>query len=233
MPSSHQDSAWKERLSPSLRSFKRRYSVQNVRPQMGDRTCSTSTSRGTELARHRHGIRPIQLLSCAKGRSDMHSKAAFHLRKRVLGVCLALLSISFTVRTYAQSPANSLPAGTGRDLVAAACTQCHGLKMIVALRDGPAGWKHFVDDMILRGAQLTPQEADSVTQYLSKNFGPGTSPMQSGLKSEPLPSGDGEKLVESHCALCHDLGRITNVATPAEVLTMASYLAAHFGKKSD
>lgn len=185
----------------------------------------------------------------------MHSKAAFHFRKHLLGVCLALLSISFTVRTYAQSPANSLPAGTGRDLVAAACTQCHGLKMIVALRDGPVGWKHFVDDMILRGAQLTPQEADSVTQYLSKNFGPGTSPMQSGLKSEPLPSGDGEKLVESHCALCHDLGRITtvgrskeewnntvgnmmaragtNVATPAEVLTMASYLAAHFGKKSD
>ena len=185
----------------------------------------------------------------------MRSKAAFHFRKYLLGMHLAFLSISLTVPTYAQSPANSLPPGTGRDLVATACTQCHGLRLIVSLRDGPVGWKHFVDDMILRGAQLTPQEADSVTQYLAKNFGPGTSPMQSGLKSEALPSGDGEKLVGSHCALCHDLGRITtvgrskeewnntvgnmmaragtNVASQQEILTMASYLTTNFGKKSD
>jgi cytochrome c5 len=166
---------------------------------------------------------------------------------------LAVLSAGFIATASAQSPANALPAGPGRDVVAVACTQCHGLKLIMSLRDGPVGWKHFVDDMILRGAQLTPQEADTVAQYLSKTFGPGISPMQSGLKSEPLPAGDGEKLVESHCALCHDLGRITtvgrskdewnntvgnmmaragtNVATQEEILTMASYLAANFGKK--
>lgn len=112
-----------------------------------------------------------------------------------------------------------------------------------------------MDEMILRGAQLNPQEADTVTQYLSKNFGPGTSPMQSGLKTDPLPAGDGQKLVESHCQLCHDLGRITtvarskdewngtvssmmaragtNVATQQEVLTMATYLANNFGKKAN
>jgi cytochrome c5 len=166
---------------------------------------------------------------------------------------LAIVFISLAAPIYAQSPANALPAGTGRDLVAVACTQCHGLKLIMALRDGPVGWRHFVDDMILRGAQLNPEEADTVAQYLSKNFGPGTSPMQSGVKTEPLPPGDGEKLVESHCVLCHDLGRITTVArskeewnntvgnmmtragtkvaTQEEILTMASYLAAHFGKK--
>ena len=183
----------------------------------------------------------------------MGANAASNFRTHLLrfGV-LAVVSIGFIGPMHAQSPANALPAGTGRDVVAVACTQCHGLKLIVALRDGPVGWKHFVDDMILRGAQLTPQEADTVAQYLAKSFGPGTSPMQSGLKTEPLPAGDGEKLVESHCALCHDLGRITtvtrskeewnntvgnmmaragtNVATQDEVLTMASYLAAHFGK---
>jgi cytochrome c5 len=191
-------------------------------------------------------------------RSNTASRFLAHLSR---SYALAILSIGltapifFVTPIYAQSPANALPAGNGKDLVAVACTQCHGLKMIVALRDGPAGWKRFVDDMILRGAQLTPQEADTVAQYLSKSFGPGTSPMQSGLKSEPLPAGDGEKLVESHCALCHDLGRITtvarskdewnntvsnmmtragtNVASQDEVLTMASYLVAHFGKKSD
>lgn len=186
----------------------------------------------------------------------MRSNAATRLWPRLSRLCaLAMFSICLTAPSYAQAPANNLPAGNGRDLVSLACTQCHGLKLVMALRDGPVGWKHFVDDMILRGAQLTPPEADTVAQYLSRNFGPGTSPMQSGLKSDPLPAGDGEKLVESHCALCHDLGRITtvtrskeewngtvnnmmtragtNVATQDEILTMAAYLAAHFGRKSN
>jgi cytochrome c5 len=179
-------------------------------------------------------------------------------RTHLLWLCLlAAASSGFVagVRAQTQAQANALPAGNGRDLVAVACTQCHGLRLIVALRDGPVGWRHFVDDMILRGAQLNSQEADTVAQYLAKGFGPGTSPMQSGLKSEALPTGDGQKLVESHCALCHDLGRITtvqrskeewnntvsnmmaragtNVATQAEILTMASYLAANFGKRSN
>lgn len=184
----------------------------------------------------------------------MRSEHLSGFRTHLSRLCvLATLFIGFVAAASAQSPANALPAGPGRDVVAVACTQCHGLKLIMSLRDGPVGWKHFVDDMILRGAQLTPQEADTVAQYLSKTFGPGTSPMQSGLKSEPLPAGDGEKLVESHCALCHDLGRITtvgrskdewnntvgnmmaragtNVATQEEILMMASYLAANFGKK--
>lgn len=179
-------------------------------------------------------------------------------RMCLVALCvLAVSAVAFLAPIHAQSqsPANNLPAGNGKDIVAVACTQCHGLKLIVALRDGPVGWKHFVDDMVLRGAQLTPQEADTAAQYLAKNFGPGTSPMQSGLKTEALPAGDGQKLVESHCALCHDLGRVTtitrgkdewsmtvsnmmaragtNVASQREILIMASYLANNFGRKSN
>lgn len=188
----------------------------------------------------------------------MRSDRVPRFRAYVVRLCaLAVLAVGSIAPTHAQSqsPANTLPAGNGKDIVAVACTQCHGLKLIVALRDGPVGWKHFVDDMVLRGAQLSPQEADTVSQYLATNFGPGTSPMQSGLKTEALPAGDGQKLVESHCALCHDLGRITtvgrskdewnntvgnmmaragtNVATQQEISTMASYLASNFGKKSN
>jgi cytochrome c5 len=53
----------------------------------------------------------------------------------------------------AQTP---LPQGEGRDLVAVACTQCHALTPIVSPRNGPAGWRHFVYSMVLRGAQLRP-----------------------------------------------------------------------------
>jgi cytochrome c5 len=190
-------------------------------------------------------------------RSEQQPAFWAHLsRLCVLAVLSTLFLAAFCAPpTRAQTPANNLPAGPGKDIVATACTQCHGLKLIVALRDGPVGWKRFVNDMILRGAQLTPEEADTVSQYLAKNFGPGTSPMQSGLNSQPLPAGNGQTLVQSHCALCHDLGRITtvsrskeewnntvsnmmaragnNVASQEEVLTMTSYLAANFGKKSN
>jgi len=156
-------------------------------------------------------------------------------------------------RLHAQAPRPALPPGDGRDLVAVACTQCHGLAMITTLRDGPAGWKYTVQEMVLRGAQLLPEEADTVVQYLSKNFGPGTSPMQSGVKGPPLPEGAGKQLVETRCTLCHDLGKVTAAARskeewdrivknmaargltarPEEINTITSYLTAQFGKKAE
>jgi len=69
--------------------------------------------------------------------------------------------------------ASALPPGEGRELVATACSQCHTLNVIMAGRDGPVGWKKHVYNMVLRGAQLTPREADTVIQYLITNFGPG------------------------------------------------------------
>jgi len=157
---------------------------------------------------------------------------------------------------YGQAPAagagNGLPAGDGREFVAVACSQCHGLKTIMALRDGPVGWKILVDDMILRGAQLDPQEATTAIQYLSKNFGPAAGPMQVGKgEGQPLPSGPGQELVQTHCTVCHDLSRVTGskrsneewsvtvngmmakvsgMATPNEIDTMTAYLAGQFGK---
>lgn len=154
----------------------------------------------------------------------------------------------------AAAPANGLPAGDGRDLVAVACSQCHALRTITALRDGSVGWKILVDDMILRGAQLGPQEAATAIQYLARNFGPAAGPMQVGKgETQPLPSGPGQDLIQTHCTLCHDLSRVTGskrskqewnytvtgmmskvsgMATPKEIETMSSYLAAQFGKNA-
>lgn len=147
---------------------------------------------------------------------------------------------------------SALPPGDGKDLVAVACTQCHVLRPILILRDGSAGWKRAVQEMILRGAQLQPQEADTVIQYLAKNFGPGSSPMQSGI-TVSLPAGAGKELVESRCTLCHDLGRVATskrskvewegtvkdmvergpAASPEQMQSIISYLTAQFGKEAD
>ena len=164
-------------------------------------------------------------------------------RLGVFGTAAALALLA-TTQANAQGP---LPQGEGRDLVAVACTQCHALAHILAGREGPAGWKRHVHNMVLRGAQLSPTEAETVIRYLAANFGPGAAPP--GKVAVTLPAGAGKELVETRCTLCHDLERVAVVkrprqhwpaivanmvargatATPEEAGTIATYLAAQFG----
>jgi len=145
--------------------------------------------------------------------------------------------------------AASLPAGEGRDLVATACSQCHALSIIAAMRNGAPGWKRHVYNMVLRGAQLTPGEADTVIRYLTDNFGPAPA-ANANAAAVALPAGPGKELTESRCGVCHDLQRIVAVkrekrdwdgivagmyerfgtSAPDEAQTIAAYLAAQFGR---
>jgi len=166
-------------------------------------------------------------------------------------VGFAALSLAAAAPLHAQT-APGLPPGEGRDLVATACTQCHGLNTIMAIRDGSAGWRQFVNYMILKGAQVTERETDTIIQYLTANFGPGSPPAAGAAPATlaPLPSGAGKELVEARCVTCHDLlrvvaskrqkpdwdGIVANMidrgatATPQERQTIVSYLAAQFGE---
>jgi cytochrome c5 len=145
-------------------------------------------------------------------------------------------------------PANALPPGDGRDLVATACTQCHALTVILAMRDGPIGWKRHVHHMVLRGAQLSPREAETVLAYLDANFGPGQ--RMPPAKPVTLPAGPGKELVETRCTLCHDLERVTaakrhkgewdsvvanmlerfGLQAPDEARAISAYLGANYGQ---
>lgn len=145
-------------------------------------------------------------------------------------------------------PANALPPGDGRDIVATACTQCHPLTVILAMRDGPIGWKRHVYTMVMKGAQLTPHEADTVLAYLDTNFGPGQ--RMPPAKPVALPAGPGKELVETRCTLCHDLERVTaakrdkrewesvvanmlgrfGLSAPDEARAISAYLATNYGQ---
>jgi len=163
---------------------------------------------------------------------------------------LGLFGAAAALALVATTPVNAqgaLPQGEGRDLVAVACTQCHALAPILVGREGVAGWRRHVHNMVLRGAQLTPSEADTVIRYLSTHFGPGNAPP--AKVAITLPAGTGKELVETRCVACHDLERVAGVkrprqhwsaivanmvdrgatATPDEVRTIAAYLAAQFG----
>jgi Quinohemoprotein amine dehydrogenase A, alpha subunit, haem binding len=164
-------------------------------------------------------------------------------RLGVFGAAAALALVA-TTQINAQG---ALPQGEGRDIVAVACTQRHALAPILAGREGPAGWKRHVHNMVLRGAQLSPSESETVIRYLAANFGPGAAPP--GKVAVTLPTGAGKELVETRCTLCHDLERVAVVkrprqhwpaivanmvargatATPEEAGTIATYLAAQFG----
>jgi cytochrome c5 len=156
---------------------------------------------------------------------------------------IAILASAAPVR--AQN-ANPLPEGEGRDLVAVACSQCHYLGTIAKIRDGTAGWRLYVSNMVLRGAQLTPPEVDTVVNYLALNMGPGIN--LPPAKPVMLPDGAGKNLVETRCALCHDLERVATIkrhkadwpvivasmvahgatANADEAKTISDYLAANF-----
>ena len=95
---------------------------------------------------------------------------------------------------FAQA-ADPLPPGDGHDLVAVACSQCHFLSTIAKIRDGVSGWRLYVNNMVLRGAQLTPAEVDTVVNYLALNLGPGIN--LPPAKPVTLPAGEGKQLVET------------------------------------
>jgi cytochrome c5 len=165
---------------------------------------------------------------------------------RLSAFALALGLIGTATGGHAQQ-ANPLPPGDGRDLVAVACSQCHYLGTIAKIRDGAAGWRLYVNNMVLRGAQLSPAEIDKVVDYLALNLGPGIN--LPPAKPVSLPDGPGKSLVEARCTLCHDLERVAApkrekaewpvivanmvgrgaTATADEQASIGRYLAAHFG----
>jgi cytochrome c5 len=147
----------------------------------------------------------------------------------------------------AQQRADPLPPGDGHDLVAVACSQCHYLGTIAKIRDGAAGWRRYVNNMVLRGAQLTKPEIDIVVTYLSLHLGPGMN--LPPTKPIALPDGPGKDLVATRCTLCHDLERVVAVkrgreawpvivtdmvergapVTAEDAKVISDYLAANFG----
>lgn len=112
--------------------------------------------------------------------------------------------------------ANPLPEGPGREIVAVACTQCHAPQPFAQLRMGESGWRIHVQNMVLRGAMIAPNELDVVVKYLSTAFGPGVPTPNAPTQKVELAAGPGANLVEGACAICHGLNLVTAVKRPGE-----------------
>ncbi len=106
---------------------------------------------------------------------------------------LTLLALCWLAAAGEQQPPADkaqaeLPEGEGRELVQSVCLQCHGLALIVKQRKDAAGWTATVNDMIARGAQIFPEEAAVIANYLSKSFGPESTLPQENKKDRTEPA---------------------------------------------
>jgi hypothetical protein len=92
--------------------------------------------------------------------------------RAVLGaLTLAALAASASAQSRGESVASILPPGPGRDTIATICTGCHPINRLSLDRKTPAQWRDTVLQMVSNGAQLFPEEIDSVTHYLVINMG--------------------------------------------------------------
>ena len=82
---------------------------------------------------------------------------------------LAAIS-ALTVATCAH--AQELPEGQGKTLVQTACTQCHGVDVIVGQPRSREDWTEVVSRMVGNGAQLSDEDYNQVIQYLAIYLGP-------------------------------------------------------------
>jgi mono/diheme cytochrome c family protein len=149
------------------------------------------------------------MVSAIFDRRQTHEKG-LTMRRFILAAASVLL-LGFPSEAEQSNP---FPAGASRDLIAVACTQCHRAGPITQLRMGESGWRRQVYNMVLRGAQIGPDEIDDVVKYLATNFGPGV-PVP-GVTPAPvkLPDGAGADLVAGACGTCHGVDRVVAVARP-------------------
>lgn len=132
---------------------------------------------------------------------------------RIASLCLAAACLWGPSAAQAQSAA-TLPDGPGREVVALACTQCHQTQPFAQLRMGQEAWKKQIENMVLRGAQIGPNDIDKAALYLATSFGPGVPfPNQPNVDVK-LHDGAGENLVEGACGLCHGLDRVVAANRP-------------------
>ena len=80
------------------------------------------------------------------------------------------VTMPFETRDLNEAESAALPPGEGRDAVASMCVPCHGVLPALAVRKTALGWTATVEDMRLKGAKGTDEQAEAAANYLSQHF---------------------------------------------------------------
>jgi mono/diheme cytochrome c family protein len=125
--------------------------------------------------------------------------------------------------------ANPFPDGPGKEIVSVACTQCHGPNVFTQLRMGEKAWRGAIYDMILRGAQIGPEDIETATKYMVASYGPGVPFPGQQPAQVTLADGQGKELVQGGCALCHGLDRVVATNRPKDQWRLIVDRMVYFG----
>ena len=72
--------------------------------------------------------------------------------------------------TASSSSGSSSSDSAGQTLMQARCSVCHSVNRVESAHHTAAEWKVTVERMIYKGAQLTPQEQQTLINYLARNY---------------------------------------------------------------
>jgi Asp-tRNA(Asn)/Glu-tRNA(Gln) amidotransferase A subunit family amidase len=61
---------------------------------------------------------------------------------------------------------------SGEELLQARCTKCHSLDQVKTASKTQTEWEATVERMRGKGAELTDQEVDTLSEYLAETYGP-------------------------------------------------------------
>jgi cytochrome c5 len=78
--------------------------------------------------------------------------------------------VSSAPASTTSSSSGSTTSADGKTLLETRCTSCHTLAKVVNLKGTADQWKQVVDQMVQRGAVLSPDEETVLVQYLAANF---------------------------------------------------------------
>jgi mono/diheme cytochrome c family protein len=107
---------------------------------------------------------------------------------------LASVAAVATLAIATCAHAQELPEGQGKALVRTACTQCHGVDVIVSQSRSREDWTEVVSRMVGNGAQLSDEDYNQVIQYLATYLGPrGQNVPATGLSTSATPGGAHDK----------------------------------------
>jgi uncharacterized lipoprotein YajG len=96
-------------------------------------------------------------------------------RLATLLLVVIIMTVLFTACSSGSSGSTSTPVATtaldGATLVQQRCSRCHPLSRVTTARHTATEWQSIVNQMISRGAKLSPDEESVVVSYLAATYG--------------------------------------------------------------